>query len=270
MMYTYLLCKNCEYIGAKVQEQKFSDSFDISYKDIINEIKRKNAIIENNNPARSYKIKDIQEFNKISKNIIPQYCVYIFNELANGDMMSLLSHDLLFCDLKIYLFQIFSALNLCYINNEMSHHDLHCKNILFHNDKYKDVDHDKYNIIIENDNKLIRQNIVVKLPLNGKMLRIWDFSRVNIQGKIHIIGSSYHIENKRVRFLKDINKLFNDGQLGLKNNEYICANKEFMNFIIEIEHKYNENGFYSLMLYLIEKINEINTTCDKERDRYNF
>lgn len=67
------------------------------------------------------------------------------------------------------------------------------------------------------------------------------FGRVNIQKKIHIINSSYFSENKRIRFKKDIDKLFIDGQLGLKNNPYICNRPEFMCIINELIHKYNGN-----------------------------
>ena len=270
IMYKYLLCKNCQYFDIKVQEKTFIDYVDPLCKDILDKIKKDNAIKEGNHINRCYKIKDIQEYNKKSKKVISQYCVYIFNERANGDMQYLLNCDLTFNNLKIYLFQIFSALNLCYIENEMSHHDLHCKNILFVNDEYKDVDHDLYNIIIENDDKTETKTIPVKLPLNGKMLRIWDFGRVNIQGKIHIISSPYFRENKKVRFMKDVEKIFNDAQLGLKNNPIIRSNDDFIKFIDEIIKKYNENGYFSLMNYLIEKINEINTTCNSERFRYNF
>jgi hypothetical protein len=270
MMYKYLLCNNCAYIGDKVQDQRFGDMFNPSYTDKLNEIKRVNAIAEGNSPARGYKIKDVQQFNKTSGNIISQYCVYIFNENANGDMQSLLTPDLSFDTFKIYLFQIFSALNLCYVELEMSHHDLHCKNILFVNDEYDSVDHDLYNIIIKKDDEPETEIIPVKLPLNGKMLRIWDYGKVNIQGKIHITGTTYFREDKRNRFKKDIHKLFNDGQLGLIHNQFINTKGEFIEFIREIEQNYDENGYFGLMKYLIEKINEINTTCVTERFKYNF
>ena len=121
-------------------------------------------------------------------------------------MSSLLTPDLTFNNLKIYLFQIFSALNLCYIEHEMSHHDFHCKNVLFVNDEYNDVDHDLYNIIIEKDDKSEKEIIPVKLPLNGIILRILEFGRVNIQGKMHILKSTYFKEEKRHRFHKDVQK----------------------------------------------------------------
>jgi len=270
MMYKHLLCTNCQYIDVKVQEQRFTDIIEKSYTKKLEEIKKANAHVEGNSPQRGYKIKDVQEFNKTSENIIPQYCFYIFNENAHGDMSSLLTPDLTFNNLKIYLFQIFSALNLCYIEHELSHHDFHCKNVLFVNDEYNDVDHDLYNIIIEKDDKSEKEIIPVKLPLNGIILRIWDFGRVNIQGKMHILKSTYFQEEKRHRFHKDVQKLFNEGELGLKMNVNISCNKEFIDFIIKLESKYAENGYFGLMKYLIKKINEINTSCVTERYRYNF
>jgi len=210
----------------------------MSHEATLGKIRETNAIAEGNYSLRQYKIKDVQLFNKTSGNIIPQYCVYILNENADGDMLQLLTEDLSFNDFKIYLFQIFSALNLCYIENEMSHHDLHCKNILFVNDLYNNTDHDLYNIIIQNDDATGRESIPVRLPLNGKMLRIWDFGRVNIQGRIHIIGTTYYRETKRERFNKDIYKLFNDGSLGLKNNPRIIIKPHFIEFIIMIDSIY--------------------------------
>lgn len=90
------------------------------------------------------------------------HCVYIFNEIAHGNMDNLITPTLSLYDFTIYLFQIFSALNLCYIENEMSYHDLHCRNILFINDEYKYVDHDLYNIIIEIDDKTNKDIIMGK------------------------------------------------------------------------------------------------------------
>jgi hypothetical protein len=270
VMYKFLLCTNCQYVGKKVLEQAYKDTFDASYNDKLNKIRQYNARIEDNSLLRQYKIKDVQQFNKTSENIIPQYCVYILNENADGDMMQLLTEDLSFNDFKIYLFQIFSALNLCYIENEMSHHDLHCKNILFVNDMYNNTDYDLYNIIIQNDDGTITESIPVRLPLNGKMLRIWDFGRVNIQEKIHIIGSTYHRETKRERFEKDVKKLFDDGSLGLKQNSHINTKAEFIALIDMIKTKYVEAGYFGLMKYMIEQINEINGTCVTERYKYNF
>jgi hypothetical protein len=270
MMYKHLLCNNCQYIGEKVQEQRFTDIIEKSYTDKLNDIKKANALVEGNSPNRINRIKDVQQFNKTSGNIISQYCLYIFNENAHGDMLSLITPDLTFNNLKIYLFQIFSALNLCYIEHEMSHHDFHCKNILFVNDEYNDVDHDLYNIIIEKDDKTEREIISVKLPLNGIMLRIWDFGRVNIQGKMHILKTTYFLDEKKSRFHGDVRKLFNDGDHGLKNNVNISDNKEFIDFIIELECKYAENGYFGLMKYLIKIISEINTSCVTERYKYNF
>ena len=270
IIYKHLVCTNCEYIGDKVLGQTYNDTFDKSHESTLGKIRETNALAENNYRLRQYKIKDVQLFNKISGNIIPQYCVYILNEIADGDMMQLLTKDLSFNDFKIYLFQIFSALNLCYIEDEMSHHDLHCKNILFVNDMYNNTEHDLYNIIIQNDDGTGRESIHVRLPLNGKMLRIWDFGRVNIQGKIHIIGNSYYAETKRERFEKDINKLFNDGSLGLKKNPHINTKAEFIALIDMIHTKYKEAGYFGLMKYMIEQINEINGTCVTERYKYNF
>ncbi len=268
--YKHLLCNNCKYVDEKVQNLSFNDGFPETYKEKLNEIKKANAIKEGNSIKRGYKIKDIQQFNNIDEHIIDQYCIYIFNEKADGDMSNLINDTLSFNNLKIYLFQIFSALNLCYIEDEMSHHDLHSKNILYVNDEYNDVDHDLYNIVIETDDKSNRETIPVKLPLNGKMLRIWDFGKVNVQNRIHIIKSSYFRENKRERFSKDVEKFLGNGEGGLLDNQYINSNREFREFIEAIRQKYIENGYYNLMKYLIEKINEINVTCVTERNKYNF
>jgi hypothetical protein len=189
-MYKYLLCENCKYIDTKVQETRFEDNINELYKIDVNKIRSANAILEGNSEMRPYRIKDIQQFIKETGNIIQQYCIYILNENADGDMLRLLTPELSFNDLKIYMFQIFSALNLCYINDEMSHHDLHCKNILFVNYVYNNVDCDLYKIIIKKDDGTEEKSIDVKLPLNGKMLRIWDFGRVNIQRKIYIEKST--------------------------------------------------------------------------------
>ena len=66
IMYKYLLCKNCQYFDIKVQEKTFIDYVDPLCKDILNKIKKDNAIKEGNHINRCYKIKDIQEYNKKS------------------------------------------------------------------------------------------------------------------------------------------------------------------------------------------------------------
>jgi len=263
IMYGYFLCDSCKYHGPDILNRVFDDTIDSEYRTRINSIREKNARAEGNHIERKYRIKDVQELNNEQLSI-KQHCIYILSEIADGDMSKLITADLSFDNLKIYLFQIFSALNLCLIEDEMSHHDLHIKNILYINDNHEDFDHDIYNfVVIKNDREEVK--VCVKLPLNGKILKLWDFGRVNIQRKIHITGSTYFREDRKIRFFRDIEKLITSSPIGLNN---IISNVDFKVFLSAIITNYQENGYYGLMMFLIENINEINSECSKPRFTY--
>jgi len=113
-----------------------------------------------------------------NKNLLKNYpnsknCALIINELADGDLKTLLTKEKLpVDDIQIIYFQIYIALYCINKYFKMQHQDLHWGNVLYH--KIPKGGYIKY--IIQGEEILI--------PNRGYLIVLWDFERTKIKGKI--------------------------------------------------------------------------------------
>lgn len=105
-------------------------------------------------------------------------CMYIVNELANGDLkMYLNTYTYSFDELMSCYYQIFLALYCIKKQYNLFHNDLHFGNVLFHNlDKSnKEIKYWKYKL---------NNSIEIVVPIYSKLFVLWDFGRSTIKNKI--------------------------------------------------------------------------------------
>ena len=271
MYYAHFLCDGCDYYGIELSNKNVVTKKPIANEELSSIIRKNQAIFTDNGGLRP-KIRDVIEYNKLEllnhrPIIIKTPCMYILNELADGDMTNLLSNTLTYNELVVYLFQIYSAIYLCYLH-KITHHDLWAKNVLYKNDIIDTSihDYDQYTFIYGS------LTCSVKVPLVGKILLIWDFGRVNIEG---VINTTYNREPMFERLKYDVDKIINMADYGIKNIinklELESSKKEMMNKLIDdIIPNYNSGnkGIEGVLLYLIYNINLINKECTKKRYEY--
>jgi len=106
-------------------------------------------------------------------------CLYISNELADGDLKTyLLTGDYNFDELLSCYMQIFLGLYTLKYHFGIQHNDLHYGNVLFHTLKHK------------GDKKMtlwrykFKDNTYIDVPIFDKLFVIWDFGRSTIFNKV--------------------------------------------------------------------------------------
>ncbi len=122
-------------------------------------------------------IKDIMS-NVDSLDLTYNSCMYIENELADGDLKSIVNSSEDYYELLSAYYQIFIALFTLKTKFNFHHNDLHYGNVLFH--KLKKGNNTQWKFTI--NNKFLKKEIYV--PVKDKIFVLWDFGKSFIPSKI--------------------------------------------------------------------------------------
>ena len=105
-------------------------------------------------------------------------CLYITNELADGNLREYLKTDNYSLDeLMSCFYQIFLGLYALKYHFGVEHNDLHAGNVLFHNLNRKDKKPEIWRYKFDD-------KFYIDVPIYDKLFVIWDFGRSTIKGKV--------------------------------------------------------------------------------------
>jgi hypothetical protein len=148
-----------------------------------------------------YKIKHAEMYNNSIKDLptwkedkIQLPCLYIFNELADGTLSTLLEGVMSYEVSLVSLFQMFSALFWAQKIFSMSHHDFHSGNILYTTYPIPKGGYYSYSI---------PELGIFKVPSIGFTFKLWDWGRVCVPGEIELGRTTYHTLSPEERFSMD-------------------------------------------------------------------
>lgn len=115
-------------------------------------------------------------------------CVYISNELADGDLKNFLGNcNFSFDELVSCYYQILLGLYTLKLRIKLQHNDLHQGNVLFHNLKKNSTGACKRPVLTPKEYfryKINEGGDYIDVPIYDKLFVIWDFGRSFIKGKI--------------------------------------------------------------------------------------
>jgi hypothetical protein len=179
-------------------------------------------------------------------------CMYIVNELANGDLkMYLNTYQYTFDDLMSCYYQIFMALYCIKKQYNLFHNDLHFGNVLFHNLDNKETKYWEYSL--ENNEK-------ITIPIYSKLFVLWDFGRSTIQGKVQPKDiKKMEIDNHLEDFDRIIHMLVafpEDSETNMITKEQMqFRNKAFYIFNSIIQVLKRKNKDYTWFIKMLPKLN---------------